>query len=111
MTHRICFAFLLCVGPLLAQEQVDKTDAQAKAAATIARLTMRVRVTHAEPLPAAVRLHWRRGGEGLGGTVTRSAFLGADDGPDIALGAWTGWLAVRTLTGGAKGWEIGRAHV
>ena len=106
MTRRLCIAFLLCVTPLLAQEQVDKADAQAKAAATLARLTMRVRVTHAEPLPPAVRIQWRRGGEGLGGTVTRSTFLGADDGQDIPLGAWTAWLAVRTLTGGAKGWDF-----
>lgn len=106
MTRCLCLALLLTVASSIAQEQVDKADAQAKGAAALTRLTMRVRVTKAVPEPAAVRIQWRRGGEGLGGNVVRSSFLGAGDEQKIPFGAWTGWFALRTITGGGRGWDF-----
>ncbi len=106
MTRCLCLALLLGVASLIAQEQVDKADAQVKGATALTRLTMRVRVTKAVPEPAAVRIHWRRGGEGLGGNVIRSSFLGPGDEQNIPFGTWTGWFALRIITGGGRGWDF-----
>ncbi len=106
MTARLYLGLVFCVVPLLAQEQVDKADATAKGSSAITRLALRVRAVKAVPESALVRIHWRRGGEGLGGSVTRSTFLGADNELNIPLGEWTGWLALRTLTGGSRGWDF-----
>ncbi len=54
-----------------AQEQIDKADVRAKGSAAIAKMGVRVRVTRSVPESELVRVSWRRGGEGLGGTVTR----------------------------------------
>ena len=52
---------------VIIQEQIDKADAQAKGSALLAKLAVRVRVVRSVPEPEAVRVNWRRGGEGLGG--------------------------------------------
>ena len=67
------FSLLLaaaCVLVASAQEQIDRNDVAARGAAT-GRLSVRVRVTKAVPARDSVLVNWRRGGEGLGGTVVR----------------------------------------
>ena len=66
---------------LPAQEQVDQLDRAKRAAAAIAELSLRVRVTRLEPAANSFLIDWRRGGEGLGGTVTRGTFTPAADAP------------------------------
>ena len=105
----------LFVAPLLvvlfalsasAQEQIDKADARAKGSALLAKLAVRVRVVRSVPEPEAVRVNWRRGGEGLGGTVTRGAFLAANQAADLPRGEWSGWLPLGTLCANTRGWDF-----
>ncbi len=114
---------LLGLGPkqLAAQEQIDVLDRAKRAAAAIAELSMRVRVTRLAPASDAFLMDWRRGGEGLGGTVTRGAFAPAADAnaePDIdaklapppsrgfRVGQWSAWVPVEQVCGRAKGFEF-----
>ena len=89
-----------------AQEQIDKADARGKAAAALKNLSLRVRVTQAAPPPAVVRVAWRRGGEGLGGTVTRGGFMGASGQLDIPFGDWSVWTPLAGVIGSTRGWEF-----
>ncbi|HND55393.1 MAG TPA: hypothetical protein PLV92_23425, partial [Pirellulaceae bacterium] len=91
--------------PLLAQEQVDKLDRQKQAAAAIGRMTVRVRVVKCVPQTERLVVEWRRGGEGLGGTVTRGRFATADS-AEVQVGQWSDWLPAETVCGRAKGWEF-----
>lgn len=105
--HRLLpLILLLCSLPLRAQEQVDKADAEGKGSSLLLKLFLRVRVIKAVPEQDAVRINWRRGGEGLGGTVTRSFFLGEDKQQEIAFGEWTGWYSLDTLVGRGRGWSF-----
>lgn len=89
-----------------AQEQIDKADVRAKGSAAIAKMAVRVRVTRSVPEPELVRVSWRRGGEGLGGTVTRGPFLAADLEQHFPRGEWSGWLPLGTLCANTRGWDF-----
>jgi hypothetical protein len=97
---------LFCLAPLHAQEQIDKADTRGKGSAAVGTLTFRVRVTKAVPEPKTVRINWRRGGEGLGGTVVRGEFTTAEKQPQIFVGAWTEWVPMKDVVGAARGWEF-----
>ncbi len=99
-------AALLLLPPLHAQEQIDLADARAKASAAIANLSMRVRLTKADPLPQNVRLSWRRGGEGLGGTVIKGDFLTEANKAHFEPNEWSSWHPLKELVGGSRGWEF-----
>lgn len=108
----ICCASL-CLAQAAAQEQVDKLDPRQRGSAAIRRMTIRARVVEATPAAEAFHLAWRRGGEGLGGTVIRGSFapegkesVGADAEIAIAKGTWSAWLPLETVVGKAKGWEF-----
>lgn len=103
----------------VAQEQIDLLDKQKQAAAAIAQLSMRVRVTQITPEAKEFFVDWRRGGEGLGGSVVKGRF--APEGqaaPDIdsklnavpssafALKQWSAWVPVETVCGRAKNFEF-----
>ena len=96
----------LCGLSLPAQEQIDKADARGKGTATVNALAFRVRVTKASPQQATVRINWRRGGEGLGGSVVKGEFLSTEKQPQVPLNAWTEWVALSAVVGSAKGWEF-----
>jgi len=100
--------FLLLIGivPLPAQEQIDKGDATGNGSGATAKLSLRVRVTKAVPAQVTVRVNWRRGGEGLGGTVVRGGFWTAEKMPQIPIGAWTEWVSLKDIVGAARGWEF-----
>lgn len=111
--NRISFLALLAALPALvlpppasAQEQIDKGDVRGKGSAAIAKMAVRVRVTRSVPEPELVRINWRRGGEGLGGTVTRGPFLAADLEQHLPRGEWSGWLPLGTLCANARGWDF-----
>ncbi len=102
-----------------AQEQIDLLEKQKQAAAAIAQLSMRVRVTQITPEAKEFFIDWRRGGEGLGGSVVKGRF--APEGepvPDIdsklkvttagtiAVNQWSAWVPVETVCGRAKGFEF-----
>jgi hypothetical protein len=87
------------------QEQIDKNDTVARGAAT-QRLSVRVRVVTADPPQETFRIDWRRGGEGLGGTVTRGGFRTEDQSPGIPRAQWSHWLSLKEIVGTAKGWEF-----
>jgi len=53
-----------------------------------------------------VRILWRRGGEGLGGSVTRGDFTAADGGPEIAVNAWSAWAPLGEVAGPAAAWQF-----
>jgi len=106
---------------LPAQEQIDQLDRAKRAAAAIAELTLRVRVTRLEPAASSLLIDWRRGGEGLGGTVTRGSFTPASDAPaepnidaklappparTFQVGQWSAWVPVEQVCGRAKGFEF-----
>lgn len=95
----------LSVSIAVAQEQIDKNDTAARGAAT-QRLSVRVRVTTADPAQESFRIDWRRGGEGLGGTVIRGGFRSEDQSPQVAHAQWSGWLSLKEMVGTAKGWEF-----
>ena len=99
-------SLLLSLVALPAQEQIDKADARGKAGAALAQLTMRVRLTQAQPAPELVRIAWRRGGEGLGGTVTRGGFMAASGKLDLPFGEWSVWTPLAGLIGSTRGWEF-----
>lgn len=101
-----------------AQEQVDQADRLKQAAAAIAQLTMRVRAVQVAPSAKSFFIDWRRGGEGLGGSVVRGRFVldgrGATD-SDAKLNApgalfeanqWSAWVPVETVCGRAKAFEF-----
>lgn len=88
-----------------AQEQVDLGDTPAKqAAASIQRMAMRVRVIRAEPVTEKLHVSWRRGGEGLGGTVTKGEFLAETNDADLALNEWSAWAPLEQVIGRAGSW-------
>jgi hypothetical protein len=90
-----------------AQEQVDLGDAGGKqAAASIQRMAMRVRVLRAEPATQRLHVSWRRGGEGLGGTVTRGEFLGETNDADLSLNEWSAWTPLEQVIGRAGSWTF-----
>ena len=91
---------------LLAQEQVDKAEARGKASTPIATLAMHVRVTKAAPEQTTVRINWRHGGEGLGGTVVKGEFLSTEKAQQIPINTWTDWLPMKEIVGPARGWEF-----
>ncbi len=92
--------------PLPAQEQIDKADARAKGSITVTRLSLRVRVSKAAPEQTVVRVTWRRGGEGLGGTVVKGEFASADSMPQIPIGAWSAAMPLKEMVGAVRGWEF-----
>jgi hypothetical protein len=98
--------FTLCGLSLLAQEQIDKADVRGQGPAPVDALTFRVRVTKALPEHATVRINWRRGGEGLGGSVVKGGFVSTENQPQIPLKAWTDWVPLSGVVGSAKGWEF-----
>lgn len=102
-----------------AQEQIDKLDPKKAGAAGIGRLAMRVRVTRCEPASKELVVEWRRGGEGLGGSVVRGRFtpeavkepdidagLSPPASSNVAFDRWTAWIPLETVVGKAKGWEF-----
>ncbi len=107
--------------PLPAQEQVDLLDPASKTTGSTAQMTLQVRVTKATPAEPYLEIGWRRGGEGLGGTVTRGKFAAVKSiEPDIdrqlsgpakvepnpTLGKWTAPLPLETVVGRGGGWEF-----
>lgn len=103
----------------VAQEQIDVLDKQKQAATAIAQLTLRVRVTALVGEGKEFFIDWRRGGEGLGGTVVKGRFAPAGLAtPDIdsklkemptgsfALQQWSAWVPVETVCGRAKNFEF-----
>lgn len=89
-----------------AQEQVDKADKRKTGSAAVAKMSVRVRATKVVPEQKAVHIAWRRGGEGLGGEVSRGEFTSEDKKSEIAVGAWSAWLPLPTITGRVRGWEF-----
>ncbi|HEV7405250.1 MAG TPA: hypothetical protein VGO11_20065 [Chthoniobacteraceae bacterium] len=90
-----------------AQEQTDLGDPGGKlAAASIQRMAMRVRVTRAEPASERLHVSWRRGGEGLGGTVTKGDFLGETNDADLGLNEWSAWAPLEQVIGRAGSWTF-----
>lgn len=119
LTSLVLLTVVLCAFVSLAHAQVDKLDAQKKGAAAIAKMTLRVRAIKVSPEPKAVRIAWRRGGEGLGGSVTRGDFalknaaepdidkkIEAGKQLDISVGAWSDWLPLETVVGRPGGWQF-----
>ena len=106
MKFRTLILSLLCLTPLQAQEQIDKGDARGRGSAAVGTLTFRVRVTKATPEQKTVRVNWRRGGEGLGGTVVRGEFVTVEKQPQIPIGAWSEWVAMKDVAGAVRGWEF-----
>jgi hypothetical protein len=106
MSRLFLLGLAIFILPLSAQEQVDKPDAEGKASSLLSKLFLRVRVTKAVPEQTEVHINWRRGGEGLGGSVTRSFFLGADKEFEIAFGEWSDWYALETIVGRGRGWSF-----
>jgi len=109
--HRRTFPIMLLAATLMAsslraQEQIDKSDARGRASAAVAKLSVRLRVLKAVPEQPVVRVAWRRGGEGLGGAVTRGAFTAEDQQPGLALGAWSAWLPLAGIVARADGWDF-----
>ncbi len=92
--------------PLPAQEQIDLSDTTGKGSAASANINMRVRVTQAHPTQESVRVLWRRGGEGLGGTVVRGELLGAENQTQVPLGQWTAWASLKDIIGTPRGWAF-----
>jgi len=105
--HRL-LPFALCFFAIAAcaQEQVDKADEPGDASSLLKKLSVRVRVTKAAPEQTHVHLNWRRGGEGLGGNVVRSFFLGTDKEFEIPVGQWSDWHALATIVGQGRGWSF-----
>ena len=100
----LCLVASLCT----AQEQVDQPD-RVRPGAAPEQLQIRVRITQSQPRPARVLIQWRRGGEGLGGLVTRGDFRSAapaDDPLQIALGEWTAPLPLPEVVGRPRAWEF-----
>ena len=69
-------------------------------------MTLRVRVTKVVPEQPALRVHWRRGGEGLGGAVTHGDFKAEDGSATIPVGEWTTPLPLETVVGRPRAWEF-----
>lgn len=101
------FAFLPCAlliaGTLHAQDQVDLADKTARGSSAVAKLTFRIRVVKAVPEQSVVRVAWRHGGEGLGGTVVKGAFTSEAQVLDIPLHAWSAWVPVAGVIGNVRG--------
>ncbi len=97
-------ASLLCISAG-AQEQIDQGDAAGKGRVNINALSLRVRVK-TSPEQKGVQIAWRRGGEGLGGTVIKGEFLSADKAPLIALGQWSAPLPLPEIAGKGGGWQF-----
>jgi len=91
---------------LLAQEQIDKADARGKGSTAVERLHFRVRATKAIPEQNSVRINWRCGGEGLGGSVIKGECVTDDKQPQIPLGVWSSWVALKDVVGSGRGWSF-----
>lgn len=102
----IFVSLMLTAVPAAGQEQVDKADPRKAGSAAVAKMAVRVRVASVAPEMKAVTVSWRRGGEGLGGDVTRGAFASADGKPEIAVGEWSAPLPLETVVGRVRGWEF-----
>lgn len=94
---------LLFATAAVAQEQIDKGDGAGKSTVSLTGVSIRFRVTHAKPDGAPLQIGWRRGGEGLGGTVERGSFNSEDKKPDIGLNAWTTPVPLGSIAGNGKG--------
>ena len=124
-------AACLATSVLLAQEQVDRPDEHRPGPKAAAPMTMRVRVTKCVPQADVVLVRWRRGGEGLGGTVIHGAFFPettekpaqapdplasrplteagpGDQRPEsaVSVGEWTRRTPVETVVGRTTRWEF-----
>ena len=87
--------------------QVDVIQAKAESKGLTAELTFRARVTAIQPIQA-VTIHWRYGGEALGGVVVSGQL-----GQDLAIGEWTEPVPLVSLCKGkfppaymARKWHI-----
>jgi hypothetical protein len=123
----LLYLWLLLSFRLTAAEQVDLADTvRTRALAT--GLAVRVRVTKVSPETETLEIHWRRGGEGLGGQVTRGQFraAGKKEAPaaplgdeivtgkkaaapsdtEVPAGAWTAWVPASEIAGRTRGWEF-----
>src|SRR3954469_6050941 len=89
-----------------AQEQVDLAESRLVQAASLKELTMRVRATRVEPATEKVRVLWRRGGEGLGGTVTRGEFLAESGAAELAPAEWSAWAPLEQVAGHGGSWQF-----
>jgi hypothetical protein len=92
---------LLLLALLPPQEQIDKADAQRRAAFAVDKYALRLRVTKAIPETKTVRVQWRRGGEGLGGEVVRGEWA-----EDLDLNGWSKPLPLKELLAKAGGWQF-----
>jgi hypothetical protein len=100
----LAMLWLFAASSALAQEQVDQGDFPAgKTAIPLDGVTIRFRVTKATGAAASTQIAWRRGGEGLGGTVERGALAGEDNKPDIAINGWTAATPLTDIIGKGKG--------
>mgnify|MGYP003346732439 CR=1 FL=1 len=59
---------------------------------------MRARVTQTAPVTDRVEVHWRHGGEGLGGTVVKGSFTADDKSPLVPIGEWSAWARWLPIT-------------
>jgi len=103
---RTSLALAILALPAFAQEQVDKLDIPKVGVLPVTGMGVRARVLKVTPEQPAARLDWRRGGEGLGGTVTRGRFTSADLLGDLPVGTWSAPLPVDTVFGKGRGWEF-----
>src|SRR5689334_15442667 len=79
----------LPAAPSLAQEQIDKADANRKAPSASANIAIRVKVTKTAPAQQKTQIQWRHGGEGLGGLVTHGVFTTEEGQEMIPLNQWS----------------------
>src|SRR3954471_13478174 len=100
MNRLTLLAALLWACGVLAQEQIDRPDGPATVAVP-ATGSVRVRVKQVTPAPPSgtVQIEHGRGGEVLGGAVTRANFTSADRKPDLAIGEWSAPLPLAELFG------------
>jgi len=100
-------ACCLVTTTVCAQEQIDLGDTAAKqTAASLQRLTVRVRATRVEPATEKLRFSWRRGGEGLGGTVTRGEFDAESGAAEIEVNEWSAWAPLEAVVGRGGSWQF-----
>src|SRR3954464_6722324 len=102
----VALAVCLFTSFAFAQEQVDLGDAAKQTGASLQKLTMRVRATRAEPVSEKLRILWRRGGEGLGGTVTRGEFSAEGGAAELAPNEWSAWAPLEAVVGRGGSWQF-----
>lgn len=87
------------------QEQVDQADVLKRAAISVDGFTIRVRAVKTVPEAADLQLHWRRGGEGLGGEVIKGELKAGEPVPLkdlVAKGGGWHFLTVVVAAGTGK---------